>query len=125
VSDTLSLLPAGVPQPNPLAALTSTRMKDLLSEVGREVDWVIIDGPPLTGVPDGHVLASLADGVVVVVEAGHTPLAALEGAVKMLGRERIIGIVLNRSTAPSRPYYERQARTNRLLQRCSRFFCRA
>jgi tyrosine-protein kinase Etk/Wzc len=100
-------------------------MNDLLSEQGRQVDWVIVDGPPLAAFPDSHVLASLTDGVVIVVEAGHTPLAAVESVVKMVGRERIVGIVLNRSSAPPRVYYERQDRTNGLLQRCSRFFCRA
>jgi Mrp family chromosome partitioning ATPase len=72
-----------------------------------------------------NLLASLANGVVLVVGAGQTPLAAVESAVKMLGRERIVGIVLNRSAQPRRTYYEHQARKVGLVQRCSRFFCRA
>ncbi len=100
-------------------------MKDLLSEQAQHFDWVIVDAPPLAVFPDAHLLASLADGVVLVVGAGQTPLAAVESAVKMLGRERIVGIVLNRSAPPRRTYYERQARKVGLIQRCSRFFCRA
>jgi capsular exopolysaccharide synthesis family protein len=125
LSGMLSLLPAGYPEPNPLATLTSSRMKDLLSEQAQHFDWVIVDAPPLAVFPDANLLASLANGVVLVVGAGQTPLAAVESAVKMLGRERIVGIVLNRSAQPRRTYYERQARKVGLVQRCSRFFCRA
>ncbi len=125
LSSTLSLLPAGYPEPNPLATLTSSRMKDLLSEQAQRFDWVIVDAPPLAVFPDAHLLACLTNGVVLVVGAGQTPLAAVESAVKMLGRERVVGIVLNRSAQPRRTYYERQARKVGLVQRCSRFFCRA
>jgi capsular exopolysaccharide synthesis family protein len=125
LSSTLSLLPAGYPEPNPLATLTSSRMKELLSEQAQHFDWVIVDAPPLAVFPDAHLLASLANGVVLVVGAGQTPLAAVESAVKMLGRERVVGVVLNRSSPKPRTYYERQARKVGLIQRCSRFFCRA
>jgi polysaccharide chain length determinant protein (PEP-CTERM system associated) len=125
LSGTLSLLPAGYPEANPLATLTSSRMKDLLSEQAQHFDWVIVDAPPLVVFPDAHLLASLANGIVLVVAAGQTPLAAVESAVKMVGRERLVGIVLNRSAPTPRTYYERQARRVGLIQRCSRFFCRA
>ncbi|HEY6360345.1 MAG TPA: GNVR domain-containing protein [Vicinamibacterales bacterium] len=125
MADTLSLLSAGDARSNPLVTLTSPRLKDLLAQQGQRADWVILDGPPLAAFPDGHVLASLADGIIVVVGAGQTPLAAVEAAVKMVGRERIVGIVLNRSTVSPRVYYEYQGRAQGVLQRCSRFFCRA
>jgi capsular exopolysaccharide synthesis family protein len=125
LSPTLSLLPAGYPEPNPLATLTSDRMKELLADQALRFDWVIVDAPPLAVFPDAHLLASLANGVVLVVGAGQTPLAAVEAAVKMVGRERVVGIVLNRAAPKPRSYYERHARKVGLIQRCSRFFCRA
>jgi capsular exopolysaccharide synthesis family protein len=125
LSGTLSLLPAGYPEANPLATLTSSRMKELLSEQAEHFDWVIMDAPPLAVFPDAHLLATLVNGVVLVVGAGQTPLAAVESAVKMLGRERIVGVVLNRSAPRPRTYYERHVRKVGLIQRCSRFFCRA
>ena len=125
LSTTLSLLATRRPVPDPLATLTSTPMKDLLSEQAQHSDWVIVDAPPLAVFPDAHLLAGLADGVVLVVGAGQTPLAAVESAIKVIGRERIVGIVLNRSAAPTRAYYERPESKGGLIQRCSRFFCRA
>jgi Mrp family chromosome partitioning ATPase len=105
--------------------LASTRVKDLLSEQTHHFDWIIVDAPPLAVLPDAHLLANLANGVVLVVGAGQTPLADVESAVKMVGREHIVGVVLNRTAPMQRAYYERQARKVGLIQRCSRFFCRA
>jgi protein-tyrosine kinase len=102
----LSLLPGGNTAPDPLAALTSDRMKDLLSAQTRQYDWVIVDAPPLAGFPDGHLLSGLVQGVVLVVHAGRTPLSAVESAVKIVGRQSILGVVLNRSTAKPGAYYD-------------------
>jgi capsular exopolysaccharide synthesis family protein len=104
VSDTLCLVPAGSPELNPLERLSSSGLRTLLSEQARRSDWVIIDAPPLAVCPDAGLLAALVDGVVLVVGAGQTPLAAVESAVKALGRERIVGVVLNRSTSPTTQY---------------------
>lgn len=117
LSDTLSLLPGGRPVPDPLAALTSERMKELLSAHTQQSDWVIVDAPPLGVFPDGHLLASLVDGVVLVVRAGRTPLAAVESTVKAIGRHAILGIVLNRSAPTTRAQYERYERQVRRGQR--------
>ena len=117
LSDRLSLLPGGRPSPDPLAALTSERMKDLLSAQTRQFDWVIVDAPPFTVFPDGHLLVRLVDGVVLVVRAGRTPRAAVESTVKMVGRQAILGIVLNRSAATTRAQYDRYERQVRRGQR--------
>jgi len=99
LSSTLSVVPAGSPEPNPLERLSSSGMRELLAEQAQHADWVVIDVPPVAGCPDAGLLASLVDGVVVVIRAGQTPLAAVESTVTALGRERIIGVVLNRSTS--------------------------
>lgn len=79
-----------------MSALVSDRMKQVLSRASERFDWVIVDTPPVAGLPDGHLLAALVDTIVFVVAAGRTPAAAVQRAVEQLGRDRIIGIVLNR-----------------------------
>ena len=101
ISHTLTFLPAGSPQENPLEILSSSRMRALIAEQAQRCDWVIFDAPPLAACPDAGLLASLVDGVVLVVRAGHTPLPAVESAVQSLGRDRVVGVILNRSTSPS------------------------
>ena len=99
ISHTLTFLPAGSPHQNPLEILSSSLLRALIAEQAQRCDWVIFDAPPLAACPDAGVLASLVDGVVLVVRAGHTQLPALESAVQSLGRDRIVGVILNRSTS--------------------------
>ncbi|HEU4694894.1 MAG TPA: CpsD/CapB family tyrosine-protein kinase [Vicinamibacterales bacterium] len=104
LSNTLHVVPAGSPEANPLERLSSSGLRELLSEQAERSDWVIIDVPPLAACPDAGILAHLVDGVVVVVRAGQTPLASVESAVTALGRERVVGVVLNRSTSRDLQY---------------------
>lgn len=104
LSNTLCVVPAGSPESNPLERMSSSAMRDLLSEQAQRSDWVVIDVPPLAACPDAGLLATLVDGVVVVVRAGKTPLAAVESTIAAIGRERIVGVVLNRSNSKALRY---------------------
>jgi Mrp family chromosome partitioning ATPase len=99
VSPCLSVLPGGKPDSDPMAGLTSTRMRRLITEAKEAFDWVIIDTPPLVLLPDAHLLASMVDGVVLVIRANSTPHALVKRAVDSLGRDRIVGVVLNATSA--------------------------
>ena len=61
-------------------------------------DFVVIDAPPVNRYADVSVLAPKVDGVILVVEADHTPVVDAESAKKSLDRvgARIFGVVLNR-----------------------------
>jgi capsular exopolysaccharide synthesis family protein len=101
----LSLLTAGRPTTDPMAGLTSARMKELLKEASAAFDFVLVDAPPATLVPDAGLLAPLVDASVLVIRAGSTPHAAVERAIAALGRERILGTVLNRADKSSTGSY--------------------
>jgi Mrp family chromosome partitioning ATPase len=47
--------------------------------------------------PDASLLADMADGVVLVVQAGATPLDIIKQAARAIGKKRILGVVLNRA----------------------------
>src|SRR6185436_13822293 len=64
ISPTLGLIPAGPPEPDPMQALTSPRMRALVEEACSTFDWIIIDTPPLDALADAALLVSLADGVI-------------------------------------------------------------
>ena len=97
LTDNLSILTAGRPDRDPMSVLSSDRMRRVLQEASARFDWVIIDTPPVALLTDAHLLASLVDAVLLVVQAGKTPLAAINKAVEAVGRERILGVVLNRA----------------------------
>jgi capsular exopolysaccharide synthesis family protein len=95
LSKTLTLVPAGKPDMNPMVALSSPRMGKVLAEAAAVFDWVIVDAPPLLPVADATLLAPMCDASLLVVKAGQTHYAAAQKAADMLDRERILGVVLN------------------------------
>lgn len=97
VSSTLSVLPAGRATSDPMAALTSSRMAAILQEASEQFDWVIIDTPPVGLLSDARLVASMADLALVVIGASTTPAAAVQRAIDAVGRERVLGVVLNRA----------------------------
>jgi protein-tyrosine kinase len=97
LTDHLTVLTAGRPDSDPMSVLSSERIKRVLSEAAARFDMVIIDTPPVALLTDAHLLASLVDTVLLVVEAGATHLASIKTAVEAIGRDRILGVVLNRA----------------------------
>jgi len=82
-------------------------MRDLMEAMRRETDAVIMDSPPALVVTDATLLAALADGTVLVAEAGRTRSAALRQAVDGLSRatDRLLGVVLNKAGRRAAPGY--------------------
>jgi capsular exopolysaccharide synthesis family protein len=75
----------------------SEAMSDLLNWAGHKYDLVIVDTPPINVITDAAILATRADGVVLVARAGVTTAAALSFAVEQLHHIRadMLGVVLN------------------------------
>lgn len=99
LSEYLALLPGGRPDSDPMAGLTSERMKEIIQQATESYDWVILDTPPVALQPDASLLAALVEATVFVVGAGLTPAAVVEQALDTLGRDKIVGVVLNRVLA--------------------------
>jgi protein-tyrosine kinase len=97
VSPKLTLLTAGRPDPDPMSGLSSDRMRRVIEEASARFEWVIVDTPPVCLLPDAKILAQMADSTLLVVRAGKTPYTLVQRAVATLGRERILGVVLNRT----------------------------
>jgi protein-tyrosine kinase len=105
VSEHLEVLTAGTARVEPMGALTSERMRLLLSEAAGAFDWVILDTPPVELLPDAKLLAGMADVGILVVQAGSTKCELARRAVEALGRNLIVGVVLNRAKdAPAATY---------------------
>ncbi len=100
VTQRLTVLPAGRAISDPMAGLTSDRMRRLIEEAREAFDWVIIDTPPVGILTDANLLASMVDGAVLVIKAEATPYQLAQRAVEALGRNRILGVVLNRALSP-------------------------
>lgn len=95
ITDTLTLLPAGRPASSPLAGLSSDRMKRIVEDATSFFDWVIVDSPPAGVLAEGRLLAETVDAALLVVRAGVTRFQEVQAAADTIGRERILGVVLN------------------------------
>ncbi len=105
ITPRLMVLPAGQATADPIAGLTGDRMRRLIDEARGSFDWVIVDTPPVGLLPDANLLASMADGAVLVVRAESTHYHLVQRAIEALGRDRILGVVLNRATEAGEGYY--------------------
>ena len=93
----LRVLTSGPLPPNPAEMLGSNRMHAIVEVLEGQADLVIFDSPPTVAVTDAAVLASLVDGVVVVIAKGATRRSLARRGDEALGRVggRILGTVLN------------------------------
>jgi non-specific protein-tyrosine kinase len=105
--DNMRVLTSGDSPPNPAELLASPRLRQLLEEQARLVDLVVIDSPPLLAVADASILASLVDGVLLVVRAGRTRAPVARQAVESLrqAHANLIGAVLNAAPGRAGGYY--------------------
>ncbi len=103
----IDVLPAGPPLTVSAARLGSENMKSLLAQAKEKYDWIIIDSPPSLGLPDASVLATLADGVVIVCSGDKTPRQALGAVAHQLNSvgAAVLGVVLNRVNMERHSYY--------------------
>jgi protein-tyrosine kinase len=99
VFDTLWILTAGPPDADPMSGLVSETMTRLLADAVAEFDWIVIDTPPVAVLPDANLLAAMVDVALLVVSANTTPYPLVSRAVEAIGREKILGVVLNRADA--------------------------
>jgi capsular exopolysaccharide synthesis family protein len=95
--ENLRVLSAGPVPPNPQELLGSQRMEELLDKLEEVADVVVLDTPPTLVVADANVLAARADGVLLIVNTGHTRRAAVQRAAEGLRQvgANLLGGVLN------------------------------
>ena len=105
--ENLSVLPSGLPPPNPAELLGSKRMSFLISLLKRQFDILIIDTPPVLPASDAMILAPLTDGILLVAKAGHLKRELIKKAVDQIKKTQanLIGVVLNQVDVKRARYY--------------------
>ncbi|MGB8022660.1 MAG: polysaccharide biosynthesis tyrosine autokinase [Candidatus Nanopelagicales bacterium] len=93
----LDFLPSGAIPPNPSELLGSRQMTELLEELTRRYDIVLLDAPPLLPVTDAAILTTATDGAILVTRHGVTRREQVEEASESLRQvnARVLGTVLN------------------------------
>jgi protein-tyrosine kinase len=95
----LKIIPAGTRSAQSTELLASQAMERLLAELAeRYMDRIILfDSPPILATSEASVLNHLMGQVLLVVEAGGTPVDAVKDAISRLDTDKAVGLVLNKS----------------------------
>ncbi|MGA2019844.1 MAG: CpsD/CapB family tyrosine-protein kinase [Candidatus Sulfotelmatobacter sp.] len=82
--------------------LSSDRMRQRMTELRAEFDYVLIDTPAISSSNDATVLGAATDGLVVVLKANSSRRESARGAMQDLraAKVRVLGAVLNQRTFP-------------------------
>lgn len=72
-------------------------MKEMLKELSKLFDHIIIDSPPIISVTDPIILSTLVDGTMMVIHGGKTSRGIVQRSRNELSnvRSKIFGVVLN------------------------------
>ncbi|PWD99002.1 exopolysaccharide transport family protein [Marinilabilia rubra] len=101
------VIPAGTMSPNPSEILESEKFREMLEEVKKHFEFVVLDSAPLI-VADTRATLALADAVVMVARAGYTPLNVLKKTFDNMKEFKAgkVGVILNDVTMGlNRRYY--------------------
>lgn len=103
----LSVISSGPIPPNPAELLNSRHINTLIERLKDEYDIIIFDAPPINTVTDAQLLASKADGVILVVPQGIAEKGSVTHAVEQLNKvhAKVLGTVMNRFKADKAPGY--------------------
>jgi polysaccharide chain length determinant protein (PEP-CTERM system associated) len=91
----LDVIAGGDSPANPVGLLASPRSREFLAQMRKEYRLIVLYSPPIVPIADSHVLAGLADGVVIIVRARQTRRELFRRAIESLGAANILGVVLN------------------------------
>ncbi|GHU76965.1 tyrosine protein kinase [Clostridia bacterium] len=97
---------------NPHALLSTPRLGELLAQLERTFDFVVVDSPPIGLVVDASEIAKACDGVVLVVTNNTIPKKEIGDALAQIERTGcpLLGSVMNKVTfethAAKKHYYK-------------------
>jgi capsular exopolysaccharide synthesis family protein len=99
VAPNLDFIPSGACSGFTLSLLYVDRLKALLKEMRGRYDRIVFDAPPVIGVSDATVLASVVDDTVLLIQHRRNPQSMVLRAqqiIESLNNKHIVGVVLNR-----------------------------
>ncbi len=91
----LTIIPAGKTPANFARSARSPRMEETFEAARRLFDLILIDMPAIS-THNARPMAAYMDSLVMVTRAGVTPQEVITNSIDHIGREKVIGVVLNR-----------------------------
>jgi protein-tyrosine kinase len=107
--DKLSFIPGGALEENPVELVGSNKMKSLVQDLKSRYNdrFIIFDSSPVLATTEPSILNKMVDGIILVIKSGETPRESVVQAMKVLEKDKILGVVLN----------DLEFKTNAMIQR--------
>lgn len=96
-SVSLDILPAGSGGGVTLSLLYANKLRELVAEFKSRYDKILFDSPPIIGVSDAAVLASITDGSVLLIQHRRNPASMVQRAKQITDglNAKVVGVILN------------------------------
>jgi capsular exopolysaccharide synthesis family protein len=96
--ENLSLIPAGNVTDSAAELLSSARLPVIVAELRDQFDLIVVDGPPVLGLTDAPLLASVVDATVVVIESGKTRTVNVGNTLRRIVEAGgdVLGVILTK-----------------------------
>lgn len=93
----LEYISAGPVPPNPLELIASSKTGEMINELKKKYDYIIIDSPPVGVVSDSYLLMGFSDVNIYVVRQGFTHKEAFSNNISHLSQKNVphVSIVIN------------------------------
>ncbi len=93
----LNVLPVGTIPPNPTELLETARFAQIISELRKQYDYILIDCPPIEVVADAQIIDKIADRTIFVLRAGLLERSMLPQVDKLYEEKKYknMAIILN------------------------------
>ncbi|HMS19002.1 MAG TPA: polysaccharide biosynthesis tyrosine autokinase [Sphingorhabdus sp.] len=103
----LYLLTSGPIPPNPAELIGSQQMTRLFKMLGDKFTHIVVDSPPIASFTDGVLIASMVDGVILVVHSGKSSRQVVRKSRQLLNDigAKVFGVVLNNVNLRSQDNY--------------------
>lgn len=103
----LDIMTTGPLPPDSGKLVESQKMRQLIIDMGKDYDIVVVDTAPILASSDAIVLGGYADGMVMIVESAQTTRSILTHAIEEIKKANInlLGAVLNKVKELRTSYY--------------------
>ncbi|MDD5218219.1 MAG: CpsD/CapB family tyrosine-protein kinase [Candidatus Omnitrophica bacterium] len=94
--ENLFVIPRGNVLQHPAELVSSEKFRNLIGELKKHFDYVIVDAPPIMSVSDAAIFGRECDGLVMVIQSGRTPKTVIAHAHELFKQAglRMFGYVL-------------------------------
>lgn len=108
----LCLMPSGRDVTNPVALIDTPFFGEMMDELAKHFDLVLLDAPPVGMVIDAAEIAACCDGSVLVIEYNKTRLSDVAECKRQMERSgtKVLGCIINKvafDTISAKKYYNR------------------